>query len=429
MKVISGKKVLQNISWLVFDKVFVLLIGLIVVVRIANYYGSNEYGLYEYALSVNTLLGIIVLLADGRVVKKQYGEGNEGHIIYNTTITKVFLSGISLVVGVLILAIMGRDVKFNIIYLLLLINNIVINLGFGFQNFFEYQLKSKNIVIASNVAMLISSALQLIAIAFHFSIVVIAIIIFISSIIKLIILYAQFKHKYRFSVRASVDRELIIEIIRESLPLAVAAAASTVYHKIDQVMLGAMLGVSDVGIYSISNKMIGVVAIAIGPLQVSIFPKMIEWYNTNRSLYYERYKAITSMSTWIYILGTAFALIIAPFVFDKFFSEEYIRSVYIFRIHVLGTFFSYNAVIRSSHFTLKRKTHVMMISQIIAVVMNIVLNYILIPINGIQGAAIATVFTQFMSLFFLNLFFEDGREVFWLQVKGLNPLNIMKLKA
>ena len=71
----------------------------------------------------------------------------------------------------------------------------------------------------------------------------------------------------------------------------------------------------------------------------------------------------------------------------------------------------------------------MMISQIIAVVMNIVLNYILIPINGIQGAAIATVFTQFMSLFFLNLFFEDGREVFWLQVKGLNPLNIMKLKA
>ena len=427
MDIISGKNVIKNISWLIFDKVFVLLIGLIVVVRIANYYGPTEYGLYQYALSINTLLGVIVLLADGRVIKKRYDAGNEGHIIYNTTVAKVFLSIVSLIIGIIILVIMGRDSKFNIIYFLLLLNNIVINLGFGFQNYFEYQLKSKNVVIASNIATIISSILQLIAISLDYSIVVIVFIIFSSSVLKLGILYTQFKRNYKFRIKTSIDFDIVGAIIRESIPLAIAAAASTIYHRIDQVMLGSMLGVSEVGIYSISNKMISVVAIAIGPLSVSVFPKMIDWYSSNRELYYKRYKAITSLSTWIYIIGTIFALLVAPLVFTRFLSDAYIQSLSLFRIHVLGTFFSYNAVMRTSHFTLTNNAHILMISQIISALSNIVLNYILIPYSGVYGAAVATVITQFMSMFLLNIFFKNGREVFWLQLKGLNPIYIIKL--
>jgi O-antigen/teichoic acid export membrane protein len=428
VNLISSNNVVKNISWLVFDKVFVLLVGLIVLVRIANYYGPNEYGLYQYALSINTLLGTIVLLADGRVIKKRYTKGNEGHIVYNTTITKVLLSIISLFIGIMILKMLGREIKFNIIYILLLINNIVINLGFGFQSYFEYQLKSRNVVIASNIATIISSILQLLAISLDFSIIVIVFIIFVSSFIKLVILYIQFKNNYNFRIKTSIDLEIVYDIIKESIPLAIAAAASAIYHRIDQVMIGSMLGVSEVGIYSISNNMISVVGIAITPLQVSIFPKMIDWYNSNRELYYKRYQAITSLSTWIYIIGTILALLLAPLLFTRFLNDNYIKSLSVFRLHVLGTFFSYNAVLRSSHFTLTGNTHVMMISQVISVCLNIFLNYILIPCLGVYGAALATVCTEFMSLFFLNVVFKDGKEVFWLQLKGLNPFNILKLK-
>ncbi|NLJ17766.1 flippase [Globicatella sulfidifaciens] len=428
MDIISGKNVIKNISWLIFDKVFVLLVGLIVVVRIANYYGPTEYGLYQYALSINTLLGVIILLADGRVIKKKYEIGNEGHIIYNTTIAKVFLSVVSFIIGITILLIMSRDLKFNIMYVLLLLNNIVINLGFGFQNYFEYQLKSKNVVIASNIATIISSVLQLVAISFDYSIIIIVSIIFGSSIIKLVILFIQFKKNYKFLIKTSIDFNIVGEIIRESIPLAIAAAASTIYHRIDQVMLGSMLGVSEVGVYSISYKMISVVAIAISPLQVSIFPKMIDWYNSNRELYYKRYLAITSLSTWIYIIGIVTTILVSPFVFSKFLSEEYFRSLSVFRIHAIGTFFSYNAALRSSHFTLTRNTNVMMYSQVAAVLLNVILNYLAIPLLGVYGAAISTVITEFASLFLLNLFFKDGKEVFLIQLKGLNPMNITQLK-
>jgi O-antigen/teichoic acid export membrane protein len=420
------KKVLKNISWLVFDKFATLLVGLIVIVKVANHYGPTEYGLYQYAVSINLLLGVIVLFVDGRVVKKLYPDTDEGLVIYNTTIAKVILSFISLIIGILILFVLGKGFKFNSIYIILLINNIVLNLAFGFQNFFEYHLKSKNVVIASNIANVTSAIFQLTAVALSFSIISIAAIIFISSIIKLLILYFQFKKSFSVKIVTKVDKLLISAIIRESVPLAIAATAATVYTRVDQVMIGTMLDVDEVGIYSISVQMVSVVLMIISPIQVSVFPRMLEWYNSNRDYYYSKYQALTSLMTWMSILGILASFVFAPILFDLFFSDSYSESVNVFKIHVIGTFFMYNAVLRSSHFTLTKGTHILMISQIVALFLNVGLNFVLIPKIGIYGAAIATVVTQFSSLFLSNLFFKDGKEVFGIQLSGLNPINIYK---
>lgn len=422
----SAKKVLKNISWLVFDKISTLLVGLIVFVKVANYYGPSEYGLYQYAVSINILLGIIVLLVDGRVVKKLYRDKNEGHVIYNTTIAKVILSVVSLIIGILMLLAIDKGIQFNSMYLLLLINNIVINLTFGIQSYFEYRLKSKNVVIASNIANIISAIFQLIAISLNFTIINIVSIVLLSSFIKLYILYYQFNKSFSIIAVTKVDRLLISTIIRESIPLAIAATAATIYARVDQVMIGAMLGENEVGIYSISVQLVSVVAIVISPIQISIYPKMIEWYNSNLEIYYAKYQAITSFVTWISIIGTIVTFIIAPILFDIFFNDAYSKSLDVFQIHVLGVFIMYNATLRSSHFTLTKCANVLMVSQIIAVFVNVMLNYLMIPKIGVYGAAVATVITQFISLFLSNIFLKDGKEIFWIQLKGLNPMYIHK---
>lgn len=424
---INGKKIISNIGWLVFEKVFALLIGLFVIIRISNYYGPSEYGMYQYALSIVTLLGVVVLFLDSRVVKKRYNGLNDGHIIFNITVAKVFLSIILFILGLGILLVSRKGTTFNVIFLLLLVNNIVINLGFGIQNYFEYQLKSRNIVIAANIAITISCIFQLVSIRLDFPIIAIVIILLISSVIKLAILILQFRSSYTIKPDYAVDKRLIASIIRESVPLAIAATAFMIYSRIDQVMIGEMLNVTQVGIYAISTKMIGVMAIAIGPVQVSIFPKMIDEYNNDRALYYKRYQALTSLMTWIYIIGAIVVFLIAPMLFDRLFTKAYANSLYVFKIQAVGTLFMYNAILRSSYYTLNKNTKVMMISQIIAVIINVILNYTLIPLMGIQGAAIATVITQFCSLFFLNIFFKEGKKVFWLQCKGFNPLYIKDL--
>lgn len=68
-----------------------------------------------------------------------------------------------------------------------------------------------------------------------------------------------------------------------------------------------------------------------------------------------------------------------------------------------------------------------MISQIVSVALNIILNYVGIRLFGLFGAALAAVITQGFSLLISNLFFgKEGRQVFVWQIKGLNPLYLIK---
>ena len=47
MKDKSIGAVLKNIGWLIFDKVFILIMNMVVIFIIANFYGPEKYGLYQ----------------------------------------------------------------------------------------------------------------------------------------------------------------------------------------------------------------------------------------------------------------------------------------------------------------------------------------------------------------------------------------------
>lgn len=420
------KRILSNTLWMLFDKVFILVLNLIVTVRIANYYGTLGYGKYQYAVSVVALFEVLVTFVDARVVKKRYVSENPEQLVWNATITRMLFSVISLAGGIIYLIFSGEDGGYAAIFLVLLVNAIILNLRFGMQNRYEYLLKSRKVVLASNIALAVGGVLQLLAVSLHLSILAIAIITVLSSLISLIIIYIQYRREYGKLIQWTYKKNLVKELIRESLPLAIAASCAIVYSRCDSIMIGNMLSIEDVGIYAIAVKLIHVVQIGIAPIRESVYPKMIKLYEKDRKAYVQRYIQITAIMTWIYIVGVLLSFVVLPFAFG-FLNHEYAEAFPIYQVYVIGTFFMYNAGLRAGHYTLINRGNVLMYSQIISVVLNIILNYLLIKTIGIYGAAIATGITQGISLMFSNLFFgQTGREVFMWQLEGLNPLRILK---
>ena len=156
---------------------------------------------------------------------------------------------------------------------------------------------------------------------------------------------------------------------------------------------------------------------------------MIHLYETDRKQYEQRYIQITAIMTWIYVVGVLLSFVILPYAF-RFLKPEYKEAYPIYQMYVIGTFFMYNAGLRAGHYTLINRGNLLMYSQIISVVVNVILNYVLIRLIGVFGAAIATGVTQGVSLLLSNLFFgKIGKEVFVWQMKGLNPLYILSRRA
>ena len=420
------KKIISNTAWMLFDKVFILVLNLVVTVKIANYYGTNGYGTYQYAASVVALFEILVTFVDSRVIKKRYSTIDPNELVLNASFARVLFSLFALVGGIVYAFMSKENADYYLIFFILLANAIIINLRFGMQNRYEYLLKSRKVILASNIGLAIGGFLQLYAVSLQLPVVAIAGLTAFSSAICLFIVYVQYRKDFGHLISGRINQQLIRSVIVESLPLAIAASCAVIYSRCDSIMIGNMLSKEEVGIYAIALKIIAVVQIAIAPVRESVYPKMIQLHDTDFEAYQMRYVQITAILTWIYLIGVVASFWVLPIAFQVL-KPEYAEAFPIYKIYVFGTFFMYNAGLRAGHFTLVNQGKILMYSQIISVVFNVILNYTLILFMGLRGAALATVITQAISLLFSNLFFgEEGRRVFIWQLKGLNPLRILR---
>lgn len=422
----SIRRIIGNAGWMTFGSVFNMMLSLLVTVKVVNYYGQDEYGSYQYALSIIALLDIVAYFIDSRVVKKEYDLYDPNHVVYTATIGRLYLSIISAVIGIVFVIVYNGTREFSFMFIILLLNAITGSLQFGASNRFAYILKSKKLVLASTITGTVSYALQLTAVYLKLSVVALPAISLITTIMTTAIISLQYKNEFgaEFNHRF-FDRELFESMVRESTPLAIAASAGIIYSRCDSVMIGSMLTMAEVSIYAIATKLIKIVRLPLGPLTESVYPKLIEMYRTDKNKYEKTYIRITSMFTWLYIAGVLFSFLILPFAF-KLIKKEYLASLSVYRIYVLGSFFTYNAALRAGHFTLIKRGIILTYSQIASAIVNVILNWVLIKNLGLNGAAIATVITEFLSLSVSNLFFKkDGREVFKWQIMALNPLEML----
>lgn len=418
------KKILYNIFWMIFGRIVVILVGMIVTLTIINHYQILENGIYQYSLSIISVLEMVTFFVDAKVIKKQYSKYNSEMIIFNVMIIRVLITAIiSFFVSTFIIFFQNEKV-FKYIFILMLVNLNLQQLSFGITNYLEYNLNSKIITVFSSFCSLIGYFLQILIIKLNLSIVYLCLVNCFDSCIYFIFLYCFYKKHYSDNEKKyfKYNYNFIKLVLIESFPIAVAAICSGIYSHCDILMIGKLMSFNEVAIYSLSVKLVNMVQMPINAIRESIYPYFIEKFNKSKLDCYNFYLKITSMLTWFVILCLILSVFILPLVF-KFINEDYKSSLSVYFLLSLSSIFVYNAVLRSSYITIISKGKILMFSQFFSVIINILLNYYFIRIYGIYGAAFATVITQFLSLFVSNLLFgEEGERIFRIQLMSFNPL-------
>lgn len=416
-------KIIKNIKWLFFDKVFILILQFFIGVKIANYYGSESFGMYNYAMSIVSFSAILFELLNDRVVKKFFDESEYTNIVYNVNIFRnimaLFVLGIVIILGL----IFKIPHLFYYTLIFLCVDNLLMISTQGIETYFDYKLNSKKIVILNNIIKLLSYVLQYIFVILGYSIIIIPIIRCFGSLIRMITLKYMYKFIYlKEKPILKFNLQLIKNIIVESLYLWLSFIGFLIYTQTDKIMLGSMLGNEEVGIYSIAVNLMQVLAILITPIQVSIFPKMLELYKKNYKEYYNFYFKLNIIITQLYLFLSILSIIVVNYLFLKIFSSQYILAIPTYIILTISVFFKANGALQSTHVTIKNITKKIFYKTFIGIIINIILNYIFIKKYGVIGAAISTSITHFITLFVLDFFIKEYREQAGIQLRSLNPL-------
>lgn len=188
-----------------------------------------------------------------------------------------------------------------------------------------------------------------------------------------------------------------MSFIRHGFLFTILMAANVIYNKIDVIMLEKMIGSTEVGYYSGATRFIYPFMFISGAFMTAIFPKLAKHSEEK-----DKFRSIQNLAMYylggIGILLSTSLFLGADLIFQLFFEDKYDNSIPVFKILVwfLAIVFIYGPI--SNSLVAKNKVVFLVYLNLIMIVLNVVLNFFLIPVYGAKGAAMATIICEVLIL-------------------------------
>jgi len=217
---------------------------------------------------------------------------------------------------------------------------------------------------------------------------------YVSSVFILTILsyFLWFNHKLELN-EIHLDEEKPLstnELLATSFPLLLGQSMMIIMGKVDLFMLANMSTSDQVGIYNIALKLSMLSYMGLMAVNSIAAPKFSELHSSGDI---EALKKIVQQSTktifWISLPVLTLLLVFPEFILSMF-GEEFRAASFTLIILSVGKMFSAISGSVGTFLQMVGKQKVFQNILILAAAINVVLNFLLIPSQGIGGAAIAS---------------------------------------
>ncbi len=407
-------KILRNSSWLIGDKIFTMVVGVIVTAIVARYFGPERYGIFNYALSLVTLftafstLGMDTLTVKG-ILDRKYEEGT---ILCTSMILRV-VGGVLLVVFSLITI---RILEPGDSLLFVLVGILSVSMVFKAFEVIEYWIqayqRAKISSIVRMISYVITSALKILLVVLGGTLVHYSVIHTLGVVLVGAGLLSAYFVKRDESSAWRWDFAYAKSILSQSWYLIVSGLMVTLYMQIDKIMLGTLLpSKTGVGIYSAATSIAQMWYFVPLAIITSYKPVIMNKKNLgDEKEYLGSVQNLYSIVAWTGIIFGVLILIFSKLIVSLLYGPEYAEAANILSVSIwAGTFAMLGSARGETWLICEGLQRYSMIYVGFGAIVNIILNYLFIPLYGGIGAAIATLISQISVSLIAPFFFKPTR--------------------
>lgn len=377
------------------SEVLLKLSKLFIFVVIANLYSPETLGLYNYLVNFLLIFYVIGEFGLNTYITKEQSRSeqfpSESLLIVGSF--KVFLTLVSFLFAYFIYIFIGQE-EFYLFFLvsLLLMSDTILSLIYSFyraKELFIYELLYKSLQAGSY---LFVGILGLLVKQVGFQLFITILVFF--NICLFIYAFYRF-NGLKFNLHKKVSNTyLIIQVhFHNILPIFLATIFTTLYFRIDILMIENFMSLEQVGVYSVAFKLLEGAMILPLMLGVVLFTKLSKGrQNIKTDLI--RHFIIG------FVVFSCFYLFIDE-VISILFNKSYLNSINIAKI------LSFSILIMSintylfNYFIANNKPYINVKISFLMLLSNLMLNYIFIPLYGLAAAAITTILTELFGMLFL----------------------------
>lgn len=413
-------KVLKNVYWAILSKVVNMAGALLVGIFVARYLGPAQYGLMNYVISFVSLFLILANFGFENIEIREESRHPEetAKIIGTTFLLRLLFSLIAYVIIITVAFI--YEAEGYTIFLISLYGLVVFSTPFDvIRNYYSSIVKNEYICKVSIARTIWSSTFRVVLLFCKASLIWFVVSLLIDALF-LVQGYLYVYKKNGLSIKKwSYDMDTAIYMIQQSFPLLISGAAATIFLKIDQVMIGNMINKESVGYFSVATRFVEVLIFIPGILINTISPILTRTKKNSVEDYYAKAQIFINCVVW----GSMFTSVIFCFIcypiIKYTFGEQYILAVRPMQILAFKLVAVSLNIISGQILIIDGKQKLFVIRSLSGCFVCILLNYLIIPLWGINGVAFIVIFTQLIAGYIIHAVIPQYRYVFKMQTKSI----------
>jgi len=405
------------------EQVLRIVAGLLVGIYVARYLGPEQFGVYSYAAAFVVLFGAIARMGLDGIVVRDLVNHSEERDVYLGTAFWLKLIGALLTLGLLAIAVQftSNDATTNL-YIFIIASGLVFQSFEVVDSYFQSKALSKYVSIAKLIQLALSSVLKLYFVFIQADLFWFVLVSLVDQIsLALSLAFAYWRQKIG-SFFGCFDLGTAKAMFRNCWPLILSGIAITIYIRIDQIMIKEMLGEREVGLYSAAVKLSEAWYFVPVIITSSLFPAIVNAKKISQELYHQRLQWLCTLMAWLAIAVALPMTFLADPVVSLLYGQHYREAGSVLMIHIWGAVFVFLGVSSGVFLTVENYTKKSFYRTALGAISNVLFNFALIPRYGINGAAMATVLSQFIANFLYDLFDSSIRNLLIIKARALFPI-------
>lgn len=200
------------------------------------------------------------------------------------------------------------------------------------------------------------------------------------------------------------------EIASQSYPFALSGILYVVYFQSDIILLNYLDSGAAAGIYNIAFTVMAAVYLFPNVVyQKFLLPKLHRWKTHDP----QRLESVSRLGSKVmFIIGLLVMLmlwLVVPWLIPRVFGPEYQQAVYYLNILAICAPIRFLASSIASQLLSHSEMRMKVLCMAAVAIINVILNFLIIPVWGAAGAAVTTVISEILLLIFFFLAIKNQR--------------------
>lgn len=415
------KRIFYNLGWLFTDNIIKLGLGAVIGLFIAKELGPKEFGILSYALVYYSFFSAIVGLGLKKIVVREMSNdfaksksyiGTSFYCILNCSIIVTFLSPI-------LLTILRPNDTFSLGLVTVLSFSFLFQAFSAFAFYFEARTDMKKVVISSNIGFFLGLIVKICGLLYSSSLYIFVWAVCIETAVAgLLLFYNYTKHQGGFET-LSFNRQIAKKLLKDSSPLILSTLAVKIYADVDLLMIRDLFNDVETGRYAVAVKISRLLSFIPSAIFISVFPTLVKTRAKNFDVYLVKIQKLYALIVFISYCGVALTTLFSSTFLTYFLGESYSESAFFLIILVWSSLFAALGGARSLYLIGENKTRIYLFTVVVGCILNLILNYMFIPVYGAYAACVTTLITTFFSGIGVNFLIKELRETGTMQLKAL----------